>query len=136
MKYYKKGDIVYAFESDGCQDSYINNDMVKMTSDEVDRHINPTKYLTSFQVYQNYLASLKPLTRRQFKLVLLDNNLLSEVESKIDSIADEQTKQRIQIEYTEATEFRRTSDSVKYMCGLLQLSEEQVNTMWEQALTY
>ena len=52
----------------------------------------------------------------------------------INSIEDVTQRTRLQIEYTEATEFQRTSDSMKYMCNLLGLTEEQINQMWEQGL--
>ena len=106
-----------------------------MTSEEVDKHINPEKYLTEEQKYNIYLNSLKPLTRRQFKLILLDNDLLDEVELAINNIEDKITKTRMQIEYTESTEFERDSESLLFMCQLLNLSEEQINIMWEKALT-
>ena len=135
MKYYKLENVVYAFEADGSQDSYIKPEMVLMTPQEVDKHINPEKYLTEDQKYSIYLASLKPLTRRQFKLVLLENNLLDAVELSINNIEDKTTKTRMQIEYTESTEFKRDSESLLFMCQLLNLSEEQINIMWEKALT-
>jgi predicted secreted protein len=52
MKYYKKDDQVYAFEDDGSQDDYITSDMVLMTAEEVDRHLNPQNYLTDEQKLQ------------------------------------------------------------------------------------
>ena len=135
MKYYKLNSEVYAFELDGSQDDYITQDMVRMTSSEVDKHINPKKYMSDEQLYDIYVKSLKPLTRRQFKLVLLENNLLEQVETLINSVEDTTQRTRLQIEYSEATEFQRTSNSVKYMCNLLGLTEEQVNQMWEQGFT-
>ncbi|QZD32094.1 hypothetical protein ABEKA_0022 [Acinetobacter lwoffii] len=84
--------------------------------------------------YQAYLQSLKPLTRRQFKLALLENGLLDQIENSISAIEDDQTRARIQIEYTEATEFHRMSDSVMYMCQLLNLTGDQVDQMWTEAL--
>lgn len=81
-----------------------------------------------------YLFSLKPLTRCQFKLILLEHNLLTHIENAISAIEDDKTRARIQIEYTEATEFHRSSESVIYMCSLLELTVEQVDAMWEQAL--
>lgn len=135
MKYYKLNNRVYAFEADGSQDDYITEDMVRMTSSEVDKHVNPKKYMTDEQLYDIYIKSLRPLTRRQFKLVLLENDLLDEVELAINNIEDKTTKTRMQIEYTEATEFKRNSESLLFMCQLLNLSEEQINTMWEKALT-
>ena len=135
MKYYNKNNEVFAFESDGGQDDYITEDMVMMTDLEVDKHLNPKKYMSDEQLYDIYVKSLKPLTRRQFKLVLLENNLLEQVETLINSVEDATQRTRLQIEYSEATEFQRTSNSVKYMCNLLGLTEEQVNQMWEQGLT-
>jgi hypothetical protein len=135
MKYYKLNSDVYAFESDGSQDEYITQDMVRMTSSEVDKHINPKKYMSDEQLYDIYVKSLKPLTRRQFKLALLANNLLELIDTTIAGIADPLVKAHITIEYTETTEFVRTSDSVKYMLNILDLTEEQANTIWEQALT-
>ena len=135
MKYYKKDNEVFAFEDDGSQDTYIQDGMIQMSSEEIDRHINPKKYMSDEQLYDIYVKSLKPLTRRQFKLVLLENNLLEQVETLIISVEDTTQRTRSQIEYSEATEFQRTSNSVKYMCNLLGLTEEQINTMWEKALT-
>ncbi len=40
---------------------------------------------------------LKPLTRRQFKLVLLENDLLDQIENSISAIEDDKTRARIQI---------------------------------------
>ena len=134
MKYYKLNQEVYAFESDGSQDEYISKNMVKMSEDEVDRHTNPDKYLTSSQKYQNYLASLKPLSRKQFKLVLLDNGLLDDLELAISDIETTLEKKRIEIEYSESTEFARTSESVKTMFALINQTEEQINELWEKAL--
>ena len=88
---------------------------------------------TEEQKYSIYLNSLKPLTRRQFKLALLENNLLTTIDTAISNISDPILKARIEIEYTEATEFVRTSDSVKYMLSILELTEEQANLMWEAA---
>ena len=135
MKYFKLNGEVFAFENDGSQDDYITQDMVRMTSSEVDKHLNPKKYMTDEQLYDIYVKSLKPLTRRQFKLVLLENNLLDQVETLISSVEDTTQRTRLQIEYSEATEFQRTSNSVKYMCNLLGLTEEQINQMWEQGST-
>ena len=135
MKYYKLNNEVYAFESDGSQDDYIKEGMILMTEEDVDRHVYPEKYMTPSELYNAYLTTLRPLTRRQFKLALLENNLLDTVETKINQIEDAKQKAIIQIEYTEATEFGRTSDSVKYMLNILELTEEQANTIWEQALT-
>lgn len=134
MKYYKLNNEVFAFELDGSQDELITKDMIKMSDDEVDRHINPYKYLSASQQYQLYLSSLRPLSRKQFKLVLLDSGLLDDLELSISNIENILEKKRIEIEYTESTEFVRTSESVKVMFALINQTEEQINELWEKAL--
>ena len=67
MKYYRKGSEVFAFEDDGSQDEYITQDMVRMTSSEVDKHLNPKKYMTDEQLY---IATLSASTRVCFVVVV------------------------------------------------------------------
>ena len=57
MKYYKKDNEVFAFENDGSQDEHITEDMVRMTSSEVDKHLNPKKCMTDEQLYEIYVKS-------------------------------------------------------------------------------
>lgn len=135
MKYFKKNGEVFAFESDGSQDELITEDFVKMTKSEVDRHLNPDKYLSDKEKRNIFLNTLTPLTRRQFKLALLANELLEKVESTIDNIPDLQLRKRMQIEYSESVEFHRESESVNAMCEMLELSEDQVDQLWQQAMT-
>lgn len=134
MKYYKLNKDVYAFESDGSQDAYITKDMVSMTSEEVDRHLNPQNYLSEQDKMILFVASLKPLTRKQFKLALLDKELLDKLEGSISNVADVTKKKRIEIEYVESTEFVRTSDSIKVMFELIDKTEEEINSFWQYAL--
>lgn len=78
---------------------------------------------------------LSSLTRRQFKLALLENGLLSTVEQMIESIEDPTVKARIQIEYSESERFERSNESVQYMLGVLDLTTNQVDEMWHYAMT-
>ncbi|MEG2707484.1 MAG: hypothetical protein RR959_09095 [Erysipelotrichaceae bacterium] len=135
MKYFKLNKEVYAFELDGSQDDYIQDGMIQMSSEEVDRHINPDNYLTEQQKQEKLTKSLRLLSRKQFKLALLDKELLDELENSISNINDTTAKRRIQIEYTESTEFVRTSEVVKTMFTLLNKTEEEINSFWQYALT-
>ena len=132
MYYYKKQNEVYAFEDD--QLHLVTDEFIAMTEDDVDRHINPKKYMTDEQLYEIYLKSLRPLTRRQFKLVLLDNDLLDDLETAISNIEDTAEKRRIEIEYAESDKFARTSEIVKTMFTLINQTEDQINELWEKAL--
>ena len=135
MKYFKKNGEVFAFESDGSQDELITKEFTKMTKTEVDRHLNPQKYLSDDEKRKIFLSTLTPLTRRQFKLALLENDLLEKVESTIDNIPDLQLRKRMQIEYSESIEFQRQSESVLLMCGMLELTADQVDQIWQYAMT-
>lgn len=136
MKYFKNptGE-VYAFEADGSQDDLITDEFVAMTTDEIDRHLNPQNYLSDEEKEQLRLAQFQSLTRRQFKLSLLENNLLETVEQTINTIEDPTLKTRIQIEYNESERFERSNPSVQYMLGFLNLTAKQVDEMWFYAST-
>ena len=77
---------------------------------------------------------LSSLTRRQFKLALLENGLLETIEQMIGAIEDPTLKSRIQIEYSESERFERTNQSVQYMLGVLGLTSDQVDEMWRYAM--
>ena len=82
------------------------------------------------------VLALTPLTRRQFMLALVHYDLDEIIEIKIDEIEDIPTRKNVKIEYKESTTFVRTSSSVQSLAQILELSDEQLNDMWEQALTY
>lgn len=90
---------------------------------------------TPEQIRESELKALTPLTRRQFRMVLVLNGYdLDEIKAQILAIEDIQTKQLTLIEWEDANTFERTSPSLVMMAGLLQLNEDQVNAMWKQAL--
>ena len=85
--------------------------------------------------YKAYMDSLKPLTRRQFMRVLVLNGFdLDVIETHIQAIEDTKTRQLALIDWKEATEFRRNDETLLMVAGLVGLSEEQVNVMWEQGM--
>lgn len=87
------------------------------------------------QIQEIELKALTHLTRRQFRMVLVLNGYdLDEIKAQISAIEDIQTRQLTLIEWEDANTFERTSPSLVMMAGLLQLNEDQVNAMWEQAL--
>jgi hypothetical protein len=90
---------------------------------------------TPEQKRSEYLLSLKPLTRRQFKLALLQNDLLDTVEKQMAEIDDPVMRNKIQIEYNESLNFERNNDSVLFMASVLNLAEGEVDKMWEYAMT-
>lgn len=137
MKYFRniQTDLIHAFEQDGSQDELITEDFIQLTEEETDRLLNPERYLTDEEKEQIYLSNFPALTRRQFKLALLDNGLLNTVEASIEAIKDPIMKQRVQIEYSESERFERGNPSVKYMMDELNLNLEEVDKLWNYALS-
>lgn len=128
MKYYKKDDEVFAFENDGSQDEYITQDVVKMTDDEVDRHVNPEKYLSDIEKAQLNRERMPRLTPIEFDIKLVDAGLYDEVQELIQSDV------KLKIAYTRATFFSRTDPFIDQARIALNLTDEQVNTIWESPL--
>ncbi|GAA5563529.1 hypothetical protein Asch03_01026 [Acinetobacter schindleri] len=113
----------------------LEDDLIEMDTEEVDRHLNPQNYLSEEEKEQLRLAEFKPLSRRQFKLTLLQYGLLETLEQAIANIEDLKLKTRIQIEYNESEKFERSNESVKYMLTLLERSDDEIDEMWRNAMT-
>ena len=125
FKYYlKNGKDVYAFEADGSQDSYITNDMVKMTDDEVDRHINPEKYLSDIEKVQLNRERMSTLTPIEFDIKLNNAGLYDAVQELIKDNFE------MRIAYTRATFFSRTDPFIDQARIALGLTDEQVDMIW------
>ena len=79
---------------------------------------------------------LKPLTRRQFRLVIVMNGFaLADIEALINQIKDGTQRQITLIEWQDGTAFERYSPSLLKMAELMNLSSPQVDELWSQALT-
>lgn len=73
------------------------------------------------------------ITLRQTKLILNQMGLLSSVEAYINSIEDEQLKATAKIEWEYANEVERSNPLISTLQTGLNLSDEQVDTMFEKA---
>ena len=74
-------------------------------------------------------SRLTPLTKRQFNLYLFDHDLTS----IIDAVFAEYPREKI--EFDGADKFERNNPTVAALSSVLGWTEEQVDTVWEQALT-
>ena len=128
MKYYKLNNQVFAFEADGSQDSFITDQMVKMTDGEVDRHTNPEKYLSDSERLQLARERMQKLTPIEFDIKLVDAGLYDQVQELITSDI------KLRIAYTRATFFSRTDPFIDQARIALGLTDEQVDTIWEISL--
>ena len=76
------------------------------------------------------------LTRYQFMRGMLEYGYKSsDIEAQIMLIEDEYTRELTMLGFKEATNFVRTDDIIIAMQSVLNFSDEQVDVMWEQALT-
>ena len=127
MKYYKLNNDVYAFEIDGSQDDYITEDMVKMTDDEVDRHINPEKYLSGIEKAQLNRERMPRLTPIEFDIKLNNAGLYDAVQDLIKDNFE------MRIAYNRATFFSRTDHFIIQASEALGLTDEQVDMIWKSS---
>ena len=78
---------------------YLNpKEYTLLDSAEIDKFKNPENYLSEEEKERLRLLQFKSLTRRQFKLALLENGLLDQIENSISAIGDDKTRSLIQIE--------------------------------------
>lgn len=124
MKYFILNGEVFAFEADGSQDEYITEHMVKMSDDEVDRHINPEQYLSDSERLQLDRERMQKLTPIEFDIKLNNAGLYDAVQ---DLIKD---KFELRIAYNRATFFSRTAPFIDQARIALGLTDEQVDEMW------
>ena len=128
MKYFILNGEVFAFEADGSQDDYITEDMVKMTDDEVDRHVNPEKYLSDIEKAQLNRERMPRLTPIEFDIKLNNAGLYDAVQELIKD------KFELRIAYTRATFFSRTDPFIDQARIALNLTDGQVDSIWESSL--
>lgn len=78
--------------------------------------------------------AMPPLTARQLRLGLVDNGYsVAQVEAAIAAIADETEREKAQIEWEYASEYRRTHPLIGQIAAALGLTAEQIDAMWVSA---
>jgi hypothetical protein len=95
-----------------------------MTEDEVDRHVNPEKYLSDIEKAKLNRERMSHLTPIEFDIKLVDAGLYDQVQSLIQSDV------KLKIAYTRATFFSRTDPFIDQARIALGLTDEQVDQMW------
>ncbi|MCZ7480566.1 hypothetical protein [Rhizobium rhizogenes] len=77
-----------------------------------------------------------PITRRQLRLTLVRHGIaLASVDDAISSMAEGLPKQEAQIEWADASEFRRQHPTLLLIASGLGLADLQVDAMWREAVT-
>ena len=126
QKYIKKdlSEIRY-FEDDVNVSDWVDLDQYRiMTSDEIDKHENPEKYLSDEEKAQLNRARMPTLTPIEFDIKLNDAGLYDAVQELIKGNFN------LRIAYTRATFFSRTDPFIDQARIALGLTDEQVDEMW------
>lgn len=80
-------------------------------------------------------ALMRPLTARQLRLGLVGGGFsLSQVETAIAAIPDEQQRAVAEVEWEYATQFERMHPLIGQVGGAFGLTPEQIDAMWTAAL--
>lgn len=99
-----------------------------MTEEEVDRHENPEKYLSDEERAQLNRERMPTLTPIEFDIKLNNAGLYDAVQELIKD------KFELRIAYNRATFFSRTDPFIDQARIALNLTDEQVDTIWESSL--
>lgn len=125
MKYYKHtvtGE-VFAYESEQERQEWGAPELVEMTPEEVDAHLNPPPGPQHVP---------QQVTRRQGRLALLEVGKLDDVEAAIEAIDDPIQKRAAQIEY-EADTWERSNAFLQSMWAQLGGTPEQLDDLFALA---
>lgn len=104
------------------------NEYHLMTDEEIGHHENPEKYLSDEEKAQLNRERMPTLTPIEFDIKLIDAGLYDQVQSLIQSDV------KLKIAYTRATFFSRTDPFIDQARIALNLTDEQVDMIWESSL--
>lgn len=99
-----------------------------MTDEEIEHHENPEKYLSDEEKAQLNRECMLTLTPIEFDIKLIDAGLYDQVQELIQSDV------KLKIAYTRAAFFSRTDPFIEQARIALELTDEQVDTIWESSL--
>lgn len=127
MQYFKdsEGD-VWAYEDD-VQEGFIKAELIPMTQQEIDAHIN--------QSYESEITIPRQVTRAQGKAALIQAGIWPSVLSFIDSIEDETEKALALVAINDTTHWQRNSPFLARAADALGVSQEQLDDLFIAAST-
>lgn len=99
-----------------------------MTESEIDKHENPEKYTSAEEKLRLVRLRMPTLTPIEFDIKLVDAGLYDQVQELI------QSDTKLKIAYTRATFFSRTDPFIDQARIALNLTDEQVDMIWESSL--
>ena len=131
MQKYIKNDLtdIYYFDENVDVTTWLDlKEYRLMTENEIDRHENPEQYLSNNERLQLARERMPTLTPIEFDIKLVDAGLYDRVQELI------QLDIKLKIAYNRATFFSRTDPFIDQARIALNLTDEQVDTIWESSL--
>lgn len=80
------------------------------------------------------IDTLPNLSQYQFRMCLINRNLFEQVVTTIEAIPDAVQKLKVETAFNYAQFFNRKDELIVYMSSALNLSDDDVNEMWQEAL--
>lgn len=131
---YSNGGLI-ELAADGSQDSYITEDMIPLTDDEIEQLTNSHLYLSEKQKLINKRSQYPKLTRYQFmRGLLVMGYRASDIEAQIMLIEDEYTRELTMLGFKDAGGFVRTDPSITVMRDMLRKTDLEIDEFWELSL--
>lgn len=125
MKYYKNPNgEVYAYETEAERQEWGAPDLIEMTQEEVDAHLNPPPGPPIVP---------QQVTRAQGKAALITAGLWPAVEAYVDGIADPTEKALALVALNDTTHWQRTSPFLNTAATALGMSSEDLDNLFIQA---
>lgn len=82
------------------------------------------------------LSKLTPLSPRQFRDALVDNGLMpDDIEAAISNIPDDHSREKMLNAWNYAIIFDRNDPYIDIIAGMFNLSSEDIDSMWLNALS-
>lgn len=125
MKYYKnlKGK-VYAFETAAERQKWGSPDLVAMTPEEVDAHLNPPPPPPSVP---------EQVSRAQGKAALITTGLWPDVLAYVETMTNPTEKAMAEVALNDTTHWRRDSPTMQAMSAALGMASKQLDELFIQA---
>ena len=115
---------IYAYDDEQQASFCVDDIFIIMSNKEVDRHLNPEKYLSDEERSQLARERMPTLTPIEFDIKLNNAGLYDAVQELIKDSFD------LRIAYNRATFFSRADPFIGQARIALGLTDEQVDEMW------
>ena len=115
---------IYAYDDEQQANLYVDDSFIILSSNEVNKHLNPEKYLSDEERSQLARERMPTLTPIEFDIKLNNAGLYDAVQELIKDSFE------LRITYNRATFFSRTDPFIDQTRIALNLTDEQVDEMW------